>query len=156
MPSFGGILPASAFAAPDMDWSSIGNFGALDPNSIGGGTEALGVSAPSFAQTNVPGMAMPTGAGGVWGTGMNGFQLGRTAVDGLQTIGALWSAWQQNKMAKKQFKFSRDMALTNLANTVKSYNTALADRARSRGVMEGQSQSQVDGYVKDNSLSTKR
>jgi hypothetical protein len=104
-------------------------------------------------------MAMAGGApgGGIGGlAGMGGAMGPAGAVlSGIQTLGALWGAWQQNKMAKKQFKFTKDITNTNLANQIKSYNTALYDRARSRGVVEGQSQNQIDAYINDNSLSRK-
>jgi hypothetical protein len=59
------------------------------------------------------------------------------------------------KLAKKQFKFQKKMTETNLANQMKSYNTALADRARSRAVMEGQTEAEMNAYVNNNSLNAK-
>jgi hypothetical protein len=56
-------------------------------------------------------------------------------------------------MAKKQFKFTKDVTNTNLANQIKSYNTALYDRARSRAVQEGQTDAERDAYINNNSLS---
>ena len=73
-------------------------------------------------------------------------------IQGLASLGNLWAGAQQLKLAKSQFDASRDFANINLANQTKSYNTAVADRARSRGAMEGQSQSQVDDYIARNSL----
>lgn len=93
------------------------------------------------------------GAGGIFGTGMNGFQLTGAAIGGLQALGSLWMASKQMKLAKKQFKFNKDITNTNLNNQMQSYNTALADRARSRGVMEGQTPDQVSEYIRNNSLS---
>lgn len=89
----------------------------------------------------------------IGGGGMSGMQIANAGLAGLQTLGALWGAWQQNKMAKKQFKFTKDVTNTNLANQIKSYNTALYDRARSRAVMESQSDAVRDAYVANNSLS---
>ncbi len=77
------------------------------------------------------------------------------ALSGIQTIGNLWSMWQQNKLAKKQFKLTKDVTNTNLANQIKSYNTALFDRARGRAVMEGQTDAQRDAYIASHSLSRK-
>lgn len=87
------------------------------------------------------------------GTGMTGLDIANTALGGLQTLGALWMGMKQMKLAKKQFKFTKDITNINLNNQMQSYNTALADRARSRGVMEGQDQSQVQAYIDANSLS---
>ena len=106
---------------------------------------------PSMASvaSGLPGLAptAPAGTGGPGFLGTAGMVLG-----GLQTIGNLWGAFQAAKLAKKQFNFTKDITETNLANQIKSYNTALADRARSRGVMEGQSPDQVSQYVSANSL----
>lgn len=71
---------------------------------------------------------------------------------GLSTIGNLWNAFQAQKLAKESFNFQKDFANRNLANQISSYNTALSDRARSRGVTEGQTQEQIDQYVADNRL----
>lgn len=101
--------------------------------------------------TTLPGVTQ--GAGGFLGSGMSGLDIANGALSGLQTIAGLWNAFQAQKLAKKQFKFNKDFALTNLGNQMQSYNTAIADRARSRGVMEGQSQGQVEGYINANSLS---
>lgn len=70
----------------------------------------------------------------------------------VNTIGNLWGAYQANKMAKKDFAFRKDITETNLANQIQSYNTALSDRARSRAFTEGQSDSQRDQYIAENSL----
>lgn len=98
-----------------------------------------------------------TGAGNLngWfgnsGVGLNipTFQLGAQA---LGSLGNIFNAFQANKMAKKSFDFTKKYAETNLANSIKSYNTSLTDRARSRGVAEGQSQSEIDNYVSTNRL----
>ncbi len=153
-----------------FDYSSIAGFGAL--GGMGGqGQSAFGSSVvpmPSFdagsyslpgsamgQQFNFPSVGAPGGAGAGSGFGFNA-PTAQLALGGLQALGNLWGGIQANKMAKKQFKFSKNMALTNLANQVKSYNTALADRARGRAVMESQSDATRDAYVRDNSLSTNR
>ena len=98
----------------------------------------------------------PTGGGlgGLFsgsGLGAN-MQTFNAALGGLQTIGQLWGGLQALKVAKQQLKFTKSMANANLANQTQSYNTAIEDRARSRGFTEGQSQSQVDDYISRNSL----
>jgi hypothetical protein len=95
------------------------------------------------------------GAGGAAG-GLGGMgTLGKVGVglQALQSLAGMWMGMKQLSLAKKQFRFQKDITNTNLANQIKSYNTALSDRARSRGFTEGQSQSQIDGYVRDNSMS---
>lgn len=83
------------------------------------------------------------------GLNMPTFNLG---VGALNTIGGLWAASNAAKMAKKQFEFSKNFANANLANQTQSYNTAISDRARSRGAVEGQSSSQIADYITKNSL----
>jgi hypothetical protein len=86
------------------------------------------------------------------GVPLDKMDIFKGALSGLQTLGGLWNAFQAMKLAKKQFKFTKDITETNLANQMKSYNTALADRARGRGVMEGQTSDQVAQYINANSL----
>lgn len=77
-------------------------------------------------------------------------QLG---LSGVSALGNFWNAFQAQKLAKQQFNFTKDITETNLANQIKSYNTTLGDRARSRGFVEGQSQSEIDDYIRNNSAS---
>lgn len=78
----------------------------------------------------------PAGSGAGTGLGMN-VGTGQLALSGLGSLAGLWQAGQQNKMAKEQFSFQKNMANTNLNNQMKSYNTALEDRMNTRGAMEG-------------------
>jgi hypothetical protein len=97
---------------------------------------------------------IPGAPGSGPGTGL-GFNLGtgQLALSGLGSLGNLWTSFQAQDMAKKQFGLMSGLLNTNLTNSIRSYNTALADRARARGVAEGQSQEQVQDYVSRNSLS---
>lgn len=106
----------------------------------------------SLTQTNpvMPSMSgMPQMGNGL------GFNVptAQLALAGLGTLGNLWGAFQAQKLAKKQFNFTKDITNTNLANQIKSYNTALADRGRSRAAMEGQSAAEAQAYIDQNSLS---
>ncbi len=141
--NFGSNMAGMDFS--NMDYSSIlGSTPSPDFSSMIGNGANSGFALPS--------MGSPAAAGGF---GMNLPTL-NGIVGGIGALGSLWGGLQQQKMAKKAFKFQKNMSLINLANQVKSYNTALADRSRSRGVMESQSQAAQDQYVRDNSLSTKR
>lgn len=102
--------------------------------------------------------ANPAGSGGIGGGGFGaslGGPLGIASLglSALSSLGSLWMGLKAQKLAKKQFKFTKDITNTNLANSIQSYNTALADRARARGVMESQSPEQVQAYIDANSLS---
>lgn len=74
------------------------------------------------------------------------------ALSGLQTIGNLFAAFQANKLAKQQFKYSKKVTDANLGNQIQSYNTALTDRINSRYVMEGKSADDAKAYLDVNKL----
>lgn len=103
----------------------------------------------------VAGNAVNTGLGGgtdglggnIWGKG----GMASMALGGLQTLGTLWGAFQQNKLAKKSLKFQKDAFKTNLANSTKVYNTALEDRIRARYATEGRS-GEADAKIAENRL----
>ena len=88
------------------------------------------------------------------GTGI-GFNIGtgQLALGGLSALGNLWGANKQMKLAEDQFDFTKKIATTNLNNQVKSYNTALEDRIRSRAAMEGSSSAEAEAYLNKNRLS---
>lgn len=73
-------------------------------------------------------------------------------LGGVSSIGNLLASFKALSLANKQFQFQKDFSTKNLANQVATYNTALADRARSRGVMEGQSAAQTQAYIDQNKL----
>jgi len=78
-----------------------------------------------------PGVTPPGGAGG----GVGFFAPGggaQFALGAIQTLGNLWSTFQQNKLAKESFQFQKKAYYTNLENQEKTYNTALEDRISTR------------------------
>lgn len=122
----------------DQNWGlnasgPMGNLGS-GFNQIPGGT---GTDSGMIPQAQGLGMNMPTA------------QLG---LAGISTLGNLWGAFQANKLAKNQFDFTKGVTETNLANSMKAYNTQLADRARSRAAVEGSGQSAADEYIRQNQL----
>jgi hypothetical protein len=145
-----GYTPAGGGGGTYFDFSS-GLAGSVPISSDLLNTPSLAPSGP--ASMNVPSIGnLGAGAGGA-GAGMSTLGNANAAISGLQTLGALWMANKQMKLAKKQFKFNKDITNINLNNQMQSYNTALADRARGRGVMEGQTSDQVSQYINANSLS---
>lgn len=90
------------------------------------------------------------------GTGL-GLNLGtaQLALSGLGTIGNLWGAFQANNLAKKQFDLTKKVATANMENQVQSYNTALADRARSRAAVENRDPASAEDYVNRNRLTSR-
>lgn len=121
-----------------------------DPSGYGALT---GVSRESMGLPAAAGAAGVGGIGGRSGIGLTGMDKIGIGLRGLETLAGLYMGLKQLSLAKKQFKFTKEVTNTNLNNSIKSYNTALADRARSRGFTEGQSQGQIDQYTNSNKLS---
>ena len=140
-PGFGGI-----------DWSSWGSnwsgAGANNPINVMAPNPSSAGTVPSILGNN--GMA----AGGGFQPTQLGFNLptAQLAMSGLSTLGGLWSAFQQNKLANKAFKFQRDYSRANLENQTKSYNTQMSDRIASRAFVQGMSPEQAQSYLKANQL----
>jgi hypothetical protein len=88
--------------------------------------------------------------GNMQGMGMNYLGAG---IQGLGVIGALMQNRKAMKLAKDQFKFTKNTANTNLNNQIKSYNTALEDRANARAVMENRDQASAQAYIDKHKLS---
>lgn len=130
-------------------------------NSAGITPEAIGYQPMEYDIGSSATMGSPQGFNisspglGGGGNGFTNFLQSsgfRTGLDATKTALGLYNAFNANKMAKQQFKFTKNFANANLANQTQSYNTALQDRARSRGFVEGQSQPQIDSYVAQNRL----
>lgn len=111
-----------------------------NPGAAIGMNAGAGVTSPtSFlsGSANQLGMNVPT------------FQLGLGA---LGSLAGIYSGFQANKLAKDQLNFTKSVTNTNLNNQIKSYNTALEDRARSRATAENRDQSSADAYIAANKL----
>jgi hypothetical protein len=115
----------------------------------------------SVAQPNQTGMAPVTAGfpalgantnGGFFG-GMNGFQKVGTGINALAALASLYGGFKQLSLANKAFQFQKAFSTANLDNSIKTYNTALADRARSRAAVEGQDPATSQAYVDQNKLS---
>lgn len=107
------------------------------------------------AAASMPSVGGVAGAGGTPGwLGIEG--LGKNVgtlnmgLSGLETIGKLWAAFEAQKLAKAQFGFQKEFANTNLNNQIRSYNTALTDRANTRAIVNGQSAADRDAYIQQN------
>ena len=70
----------------------------------------------------------------------------------LGTAGTLFGAFQQQKLARDAFNFSKESFRTNIDNQRKTYNTALEDRIRTRYRTEGRSMEEADRYLSQNRL----
>lgn len=122
--------------------------------SLAGMTAGAGVppATNGFALPSATGAA-PAPAAAPAGTNL-GFNLPtlQLGMQGLNTLGNLYGALQAGKLAREQLDFTKSITNTNLDNSIKSYNTSLEDRARSRGFTEGQSTSQIQDYINANRL----
>jgi|SRR5699024_1171439 len=110
------------------------------PGAAIGMNAGTGLTTPAFflsGSANQLGMNVPT------------FQLGLGA---LGSLAGIYSGFQANKLAKDQLNFTKSVTNTNLNNQIKSYNTALEDRARSRATAENRDQSSADAYIAANKL----
>lgn len=135
--------------------------GIVNPNDpyygFGFGMGNTGAGGPMNTTMPMPG----SGVGGVTvppiGSGGSGFGFNmptaQLALTGLGTVGNLWAAFQAQNLAKQQFNYTRDVTNTNLNNQIKSYNTSLEDRARSRGFVEGSTADAISSYIDKNRLS---
>ena len=132
-----------------MSWQP--NYG-LDPNqNFASSLNFSGTPNQNSFSTQQPfGIANSPGS---IGAGINWQQGLGMGLQGLNTIGNIWGAWQSNKLAKDQLNFTKMITNTNLNNQIKSYNTALEDRSRSRAAVEGQTSAEAQAYVDKNKLS---
>lgn len=126
--------------------------GSLSANSFNFGPSPMTVS-PAYTMDTSSAQTTPQ-AGvntGQLDFGMNipTFQLG---LQGLSSLGNLYSGWQATKLAKDAFNFQKEMTQKNYANSIKSYNTALSDRAISRGKVQGDSAETTQAYIDQNKL----
>lgn len=70
------------------------------------------------------------------GFGMN-LGTASAALGGLNALGGFLQGNKALKLGQDQFKFQKNLANTNLNNSIKSYNTALEDRLTARGAQQG-------------------
>ena len=129
------------------------NFG-IDPAAIGSyGGNVLGGNAGGAGGGGVMNSLMSffgNKDGNMQGMGMDYLGAG---IQGLGAIGGMMQNRKAMKLAKDQFKFAKNFANTNLNNQIKSYNTALEDRANARAVMENRDQSSAQAYIDKHKLS---
>lgn len=147
------IAPASPMA---FDFGSAGSNAQVSAllNKIGlgdgGGAQVPGV--------NVGGALGEAGIGGVAEQSGLAKTLGGigSGVSILGDLASIYLDFQANKLAKKELSSQIGFANANLENSVKSYNTRLADIRRARGHTQGDSASTTEAGITANSLDFKR
>ena len=139
------------FQLPNWGAGSNFSFGPEPMNIPAFNVGANGLGTSDFATADMSGVGVTTGGYNPLELGMNipTFQLGLT---GLGALGNLWGTFQSNKLARDSFNFQKGMAEKNYANQIKSYNTALTDRATTRGFVQGDSAETTQQYINDNKL----
>ncbi len=150
-------------------WTNNGSgadgFGYGNPVSWMNSYNALGASNPQAAQAQANPLQLSNGitpnvagAGSVAAPGMGGgfgmnLPTANLALGGIQTIGNLWNAFENRKLAREEFDYKKGVTDVNLKNQIQSYNTTLEDRSRSRAYTEGQDATTAQSYVDKNRLS---
>ncbi len=150
-------------AVAPVSSGSLASFGStpLSSPGLGGALRAFGVGEGTGPQ--VPGVDVgeALGAAGIGGAApqsklsqyLGDFGSG---VSILGDLASIYLGFQANKMAKKELATQTGFANANLENTVKSYNTRLADIRRARGYTQGDSASTTEAGISANSLDFKR
>lgn len=96
------------------------------------------------------------GAPGAGGGSKNGFSLGEWTKLGTGVANA-YLGYQNLKLGRDQFDFSKSSFNTNLANQAKLINSQIEDRYRARQQFEGGStlQADLDAYTESRKVSGK-
>lgn len=116
-------------------------------------TNRMGFGQSSISDSlKFDGMNTGAGAGGGFLSGIGGVEGLGTIMQGIGTLGQVWSSMQAIRMAREQLNFQKQAYETNLANQTQSYNTALEDRIRARYFTEGRGTDAVDSYLAEHSL----
>ena len=148
-------------------WGGLPAPGTFDPTNpmAGFGASPGQMAAAGAAAPGIAGSAAPAAAGiaGQAAPGVNengvpqisGWQKFDHVMQGIGAVASIWGAVQQNKIARRQMNLAEESYNTNMDNTIKTYNTAMEDRARARYRMEGRDE-QADDYIERSRLSRSR
>lgn len=118
---------------------------AIDPQLLQSGLNVAGAGGTPTS----PAPVVPAGAGGAGGfMGQFGGLEGLANIaKGIGSIGSVYAAIKGLGLARDQLDFSKEAYQTNLANSTKSFNTALEDRIRARAATENRGASYADDYL---------
>ena len=139
------------FQLPNWGAGSNFSFGPEPINMPAFDIGASGLGTSDFATADMFGVGRRTGGYKPLEFGMN-IPTAQLGLTGLGTLGDLWGTFQSNKLARDSFNFQKGMAEKNYANQIKSYNTALTDRATTRGFVQGDSAETIQQYINNNKL----
>lgn len=116
---------------PWMDWASqyqqqMPSSQNMDYSRFGGASDTALSAGKAFGAVDPN-----AGGGGIGGWLGKSGNLG-AAVNGFSALAGAYMGYQQLRQAKEGLRFQREAFNANLANSIKSYNTALEDRIRGR------------------------
>lgn len=146
-------------------YSSLMNLGSLsstannalssgfDTSSLSGintGTTGLDTTATNALGTNT---TLPAASQG-FGWNNNTFQGIGTIMQGVGSLGSLYTGLQQLGLARDSYNLQKDAYNTNLANSVSEYNTNLEDKIRGRTSDYSGKEADVQSYLSSHKLST--
>ena len=143
----------------------LANYGGAPPNMS---TSILPTNNLGYQNTPMPGaytdaqlqMLMSAGINPVSGapiqpktfSEMTGLQKMTAGLGVAQGLANAWLGYEQNRLARDNFNLQRGVMNTNLANQIRSYNTALEDRMNSRYSRDEReaNQAEIDAYLERN------
>lgn len=146
MPMAGAGTPTNYLSGTGIGLDSLGQW--QMPNQASSFVPYASAEAQSLGQSSVVGANLRDQT--QTNLGMSNY-VGM-GLQGLQTLGNLWGAWQTNKLANKSFNFQKGMAERNLANQISSYNSRLEDHASALKGLNSWSDQQAADYVARNRL----
>lgn len=156
---------SGVFNFPPVDPSLAGYTAPTGPNSynlrafgVGEGAAASGTpsTAMSLVNSSIEGLEK-SGAGvePVKSALAGKLENLGSGVSILGDLANIYFGFQQQKQARRAFQGQMGFANANLENTVKSYNTRLADLYKARGFTQGDSSDATNQAINSNSLNFK-
>lgn len=100
---------------------------------------------------NVDGSISPSESN-IFGLKNGWADLGQLGLGALNTGFNIYGGLKQLGLAQDQFNFTKNAFNTNLANSIKSYNNALEDKARSRYAYMTGDASNANDYIEKHKL----
>lgn len=142
-----GAAPVAAPGAPmvpmNFDLSKLDFGQSFDGSGISSALSGFGGAGMDFQPPS------PTGG---WFDKVGGLEGMGKLAQGLMSLGSLYGSFKGLGLAKDQLNFTKQAFQENLANSKKSYNTALEDRIVARNHAQGGPKSAVQGYLDKHSL----
>lgn len=172
LPSYSNSVPIPyANNNPDVSYSNPGGY-QVSPTSLTAGMAPIGNNtatvnpldwlrerATQIAPNATAGFGQDTarfaeGANEILDTGANSWnkmnfaQRGSAILGGIQGVANVYNSYKTNKLAKKQFNFTKDSFNRNFEAQAKTTNAQLADRQAARYARDPNAHASVQDYMK--------